>query len=510
MEATENNRIARNTIYLYIRTLVTIVIGLYTSRKVLDVLGVIDFGIFNIVGGIILMISTLYISLGLASQRFLNFELGKKDYDGFNRAFNSSIIIQLLIATAILILAETVGLWFVNTQLVIPPERIVAANWVYQASVIMTLTATLTVPFQSVITAHERMHIPACVDIIGAVARLVLIIGLSFTSWDKLIGWSILLMLIPIFSAIYMLWYCLKHFQHCHIKLRKDKLMMHSIASFSGWNLYGSVANLLHDQGLNILLNLFGGPIANAARGISNQVRNAATSLMLGFQKAIDPQIVKNYAIEDFNTTRQLLYKSSKIGYFLILIPTIPICFECSFLLDLWLVDVPPMAVLFTSLILIEALFDAFTGPLYHSLLATGKIKQSQLVVNTILLLLLPSSYLLLRLEMPIYVPLILSIIFVAVCNSGWLYFCHLQLGVSIRQYFKEVIARCLIVSTASLITPLIIYLTLEEGAVRFLVMSIASATSTIAIIWKLGLNPSERNFALQFLKSHLHRLNKH
>lgn len=504
MNRVDNNRIARNTMYLYLRTLVTVVIGLYTSRKVLEVLGVVDFGIFNIVGGIILMLSTLYITFSSASQRFLSFELGKNDFDGFKRAFNNSMIIQLIIAATLLLAAETIGLWFINTQLVIPPDRIIAANWVYQASVVTTLTAALTAPYKSAITAHEHMHIPAYIEMAGAIARLILIIGLAFIPCDKLIGWSIALMLITIISAACMAIYCRRRFAYCCIDLRPDKATIKAIASFSGWNLYGSIANLLHDQGLNILLNIFGGPIANAARGISSQVRNAAINLTYGFQNAVNPQIVKTYASNNIDTTKQLLYKSSKIGYFLILLPTIPICFECSFLLDLWLVDVPQFAVLFTTLIFIEALFDAFTGPLYQSLLATGKIKWSQLTVNSILLLLLPVSYLLLHLGMSIYWPLILSILFVIICNTGWLCFCRTQLGVSLRQYTKEVIIKCVIVTIASSIVPLIIHLSMPEGGVRFTIMTIASIISTSGVIWTLGLNQSERNFAVQFLKSHL------
>lgn len=510
MVTAENNRIARNTLFLYLRTLVTIIIGLYTSRKVLEVLGIVDFGIFNIVGGIIVMLSTLNVTFAAASQRFLSFELGKQDSEGFNRAFNSSLIIQLITAAVLLIAAETVGLWFVNTQLVIPPERLVAANWVYQASVVMMLTATLVAPFQAAITAHEQMHIPAYVDMAGAVARLALIIALAFMPCDKLIGWSIMLMIIPIVSAIYMVIYCVRRFPHCHITLHRDKAQIGAIATFSGWNLYGSIANLLHDQGLNVLLNLFGGPIANAARAVSSQIRNAAISLTLGFQKAVNPQIVKNYAAEQIDTTRQLLYRSSKLGFYLILIPTIPICFECSYLLDLWLVDVPPMAVLFTTLIFIEALFDAFTGPLYNSLLATGNIKRSQLTVNSILLLLIPMSYLLLKLGAPLYVPLILSIVFVVICNSGWLYFCRAQLDVSLRQYLRQVIMPCTIVTAASAIIPLIILFSLPQGVVRFSAMIIASIACTIIIIWYLGLEASERSFTLQFIKSHIKRFQRH
>ena len=504
MKATENNRIARNTMFLYIRTMVTIIIGLYTSRKVLEVLGVVDFGIFNIVGGIILMLSTLHVTFATASQRFLSFELGKNDSVGFNHAFNTSIIIQLIIAATLLLLAETIGLWFINTQLVIPPERLVAANWVFQSAVVMMLTATLNAPFQAAVMAYERMHIPAYIDMAGAVARLLAIIGLASASCDKLIGWSILLMLIPLASAVFMIFYCLHRLPHCRITLRTNKSLLKSIASFSGWNLYGSIANLLHDQGLNILLNLFGGPIANAARGISSQVRNAAISLTYGFQKAINPQIVKTYAASNIEATKQLLFKSSKIGYFLILLPTIPICFECSFLLDLWLVDVPQFAVLFTTLIFIEALFDAFTGPLYHSLLATGKIKRSQLTVNSMLLLLIPVSYLLLKLGAPIYLPLILSIFFVLICNTGWLLFCRAQLGVSIRGYFKEVVTQCLLVTIVSSVVPLIIRFTLPEGWIRFTVMLISSITFTLATVWLIGLDSGERDFAKLFLKNHL------
>lgn len=495
MNADDNRRIARNTMYLYIRTFITMLIGLYTSRKILELLGVTDFGIFNIVGGITVMLTFLNGSIGTAIQRYLTFELGRKDYEAYNRVFNTSLIIQSGLALLLIVLAETVGLWFVNTQLVIPAERMTAANCVYQVTVLSTVMSIMTGPFNATIISHERMHIVAYLGMGEATLKLVLVLLLGVVPWDRLITWSGMYIAITICVTSFQIVYCHRHFPHCRVTLRRDRGIVRSMLSFSGWNLFGTIAWLLKDQGANVVLNLFGGPAVNAARGVSYQVKGAILGLTSGFQGAVNPQLVKSYAADDVRSTHRLLCVSSKISYFLLLLPAIPVCFECSYLLELWLVDVPTMTVVFTVLVVIETLCEVFAGPLINTIMATGRIKWYQIVVGSTLLINVPVSYLLLWLGFPIYAPFVVGIAFILACNALRLLFCRQQTGLSLRGYFGAVIVRCILVTAVAVVLPLVVSLTMPDGFVRLMVMIAVSMLSTAATIWAIGLEPAERQF---------------
>lgn len=506
MNADDNRRIARNTLYLYIRTFITMMLGLYTSRKILELLGVTDFGIFNIVGGITVMLTFLNGSIGTAIQRYLTFELGRKDYDAYNRVFNTSLIIQAGLGLLLIVLAETVGLWFVNTQLVIPADRMTAANVVYQVTVLCTIMSLISGPFAATITAHERMHIVAYVGMGEATLKLVLVLLLGVVPWDRLLTWSGMFFTISFCVMVFQIAYCRYHFPHCRVTLRRDRSIVRSMLSFSGWNLFGTIAWLLKDQGANVVLNLFGGPAVNAARGVSYQVKSAILGLTNGFQNAVNPQLVKNYAADDITATHRLLCVSSRISYFLLLLPAIPVCFECSYLLGLWLVEVPDMTVVFTVLVVIETLCEVFSGPMINTLMATGRIKWYQIIVGSTLLINVPVSYLLLQLGFPIYAPFIVGILFIVLCNLQRLLFCKHQTGLSLRGYFSAVITRCMLVTAIAAVLPLVISLTMPDGFVRLMVMIAVSMISTTATIWILGLQPGERQFVKQRLLSRFSR----
>ncbi len=506
MTTDDNRRIARNTMYLYIRTFITMVIGLYTSRKILELLGVTDFGIFNIVGGITVMLTFLNGSIGTAIQRYLTFELGRKDYEAYNRVFNTSLIIQAALALVLIVLAETVGLWFVNTQLVIPPDRMTAANCVYQVTVLCTIMSIMTGPFAASITAHERMHIVAYVGMGEATVKLVLVLLLGVVPWDRLMTWSGMFFIISFSVMAFQIIYCHRQFPHCRVTLRRDRSLLRSMLSFSGWNLFGTIAWLLKDQGANVVLNLFGGPAVNAARGVSYQVKSAIVGLTNGFQNAVNPQLVKNYAADDVGATHRLLCVSSRISYFLLLLPAIPVCFECSYLLGLWLVEVPDMTVVFTVLVVIETLCEVFSGPLINTLMATGRIKWYQIIVGSTLLINVPVSYLLLWLGFPIYAPFVVGIAFIVTCNVQRLILCRHQTGLSLRNYFATVIARCLLVTAVAAVLPLVVSLTMPDGFVRLMVMIAVSMLSTTATIWILGLTPTERQFVKESIRTRLIR----
>lgn len=506
MTSEDNKRIARNTLFLYIRTFISMLIGLYTSRMILEVLGVSDFGIYNVVGGVITMMTFLNGSFNVAIGRYLTFELGRKDLGAYNRVFNTSLVIQCGLALLVLIVAETIGLWFVNTHLVIPADRMAAANWVYQAAIIGTILGIICSPFGASINAHERMHVIAYVGLGESFAKLAIVISLYRCPYDNLIIWAISYLLITISSVTIQIVYTRRQFPHTAVNMRHDRTLVRSMASFSGWNLFGTIAWTLKDQGTNIVLNLFGGPIANAARGISYQVKCAIMSLTSGFQGAVNPQLTKNYAVDDLNATHLLLFRSSKISYFLLMLLAIPVCFEISFLLGLWLVEVPGYAPMFTVLIISESLCEVFGGPAITTLMATGKIKWYQIVVGSILMLNLPIAYLLLRLGSPIWAPFAVAIAMTAVGHLARLLFVRKQLQMSLRRYFSAVIFRCAVVTIAAIIIPSAIYLSMPQGFLRLIILFPASLLSSAVAIWTLGLDYRERSFIRQTISTRLKR----
>lgn len=509
MNADDNRRIARNTIFLYIRTFVAMVIGLYTSRMILEVLGVSDFGIYNVVGGLIAMMAFVNGSFNVAIGRYLTFELGRKDFAAYNRVFNTSLVIQCCLALLVLVVAETVGLWFVNHRLVIPVGRLTAANWVYQAAIIGMILSIINSPFSATINAHERMNVVAYVGIGESFAKLAIVISLYWWNYDKLIIWAILFLMITVASVGIQMIYVRRQFPHTAVNLRHDRSIVKSMATFSGWNMFGTIAWTLKDQGINIVLNLFGGPVINAARGVSYQVKSAILSLQNGFQSAVNPQLTKNYAADDLQATHRLLCRSSKISFFLLLIPAIPVCFEVSFLLGLWLVEVPGYAPMFTVLVISEALIEVFGGPSITALMATGKIKWYQIVVGSILLLNLPVAYLLLKVGCPIWTPFIVAIVMTATGHLARLKFISRQLLMPLRVYFRDVIGRCLLVASVSVIVPLAIYLAMPQGYLRIIILVPASLLSTGITIWVLGLDAGERNFVRNAITSRLSRKKK-
>ncbi|MCM1292338.1 MAG: hypothetical protein NC111_02850 [Bacteroides sp.] len=504
MNHADNKRIARNTFFLYGRTFVTMLIGLYTSRKILEALGVVDFGIYNIVGGVIAMMAMLSGSMNVGVSRFLTVELGRKDFEGYRRVFNMSLLIQMSIAGIVLLLAETVGLWFVNTHLVIPPERMAAANWVYQATIIVCVLSIISSPYGATINAHERMHIYAYLGMGESVAKLLIVISLFWCPWDRLPVWSIAMSSVSLISMIIQVAYCRRQFPYCKLDLRWDRSLFRDMASFSGWNMFGTIAWTLKDQGQNIVLNLFGGPLINAARGVSFQVRGAIGTLTGGFQSAINPQLTKNIAADDRQSAHRLMFKSSKISYFLLLIPAIPICYEINYLLGLWLVKVPDYAALFTILVVCESLCEVFGSPAITMLLATGRIKWYQIVVGIVLMLNIPIAYLLLWLGLPIYVPFLVSIALVIAGQCARLMFCRSMTGMSLRTYAVEVVWRCLLVTIVSLFVPTLIIMTMPTGFGRLALMAVATVAATCLAVWALGLNSSERRFVSEIIHNRL------
>lgn len=392
-----NNRIAKNTLLLYIRMFFMLLISLYTSRVVLSTLGIVDYGINNVVGGVITMLGFLTGSLSAASSRYITYDLGKGDMIALKKTFGNILSIHYILAAIVLVLGETLGLWFMSTQLQIPPEREIAAMWVYQFSILSFILAIINVPYNATIIAHEKMSAFAYISIADAILKLLIVYLLVIIPYDKLIIYAILFFCIQAFDRIVYGAYCSRHFEETHTRLRYDGKLFREIFAFAGWTMNGNLAAIGYTQGLNILLNIFFGPTVNAARGIAVQVQGVCQQFCNNFQMALNPQLTKNYAQGDFDNMHRLLVKSSKFSFYILFFIVLPLMFKAEFVLKLWLGIVPEHTVTFLRLILIVGLLYTLSNPIIVSVHATGKLKKFQLIEGTMLLTIVPIAYILLK-----------------------------------------------------------------------------------------------------------------
>ena len=393
----DNKRIAKNTAFLYIRMFLIMGISLYTSRIVLRVLGEIDFGLYNVVGGIVMMFTFLNGALAGATSRFITYEIGRKDYLQLHRVFNVAFITHILIALSIVVLAETMGLWFLYNKMVIPEGRLNAAFWVYQISVLSCVLSITQVPYTAAIIAHERMNIYAYVGIVEVVFKLAIAYLIGISKYDRLIVYASLLFIVQLLLMIYYRIYCNKHFAECKLMLVRDKQMYKNMFVYAGSDMIGNIAGLAQGQGLNLLLNMFFGPAVNAARGIAYQVQGAVTQFSGNFMTAVKPQIIKRYAVGKIGDMMQLVIQSSCFSYYMMLLIVVPICFEANFILSLWLGEYPEYTVSFLRLILVLCMIQTLKTPRTTVFHATGKILMPNIIVGTILCLAFPIAYFLLK-----------------------------------------------------------------------------------------------------------------
>lgn len=497
MSLENNKRIAKNTLLLYIRMLLTMGVSLYTSRIVLNTLGVSDFGIYNVVGGVVMMFAFLNSSMSSATQRFFSFELGRRDYEQLKKVFNMSVNIHAIIAFIIFVLAETIGLWFLNAKLVIPVERMEAANWVYQFSILSFMLTIMGVPYNAMIIARERMNVYAYVSIIEVILKLVIVFILVYLGYDKLKIYAIL-----VFAVAAVIWciykfYCNRNFSETKYRFFWDKELYKTLMNYAGWNLFGNIAGVAMGQGVNILLNLFFGPIVNAARGIAFQVNSAVNGFVSNFQMAMNPQIIKSYASDDLKYMRQLIYRGSKYSFFLLFLLALPILMETELILHWWLKIVPNYTVLFCRLILINTLIDCVSGTLMTSAQASGKIKVYQAVVGGLLLLILPISYVLLKMGLPPQTTLYVSISISIIALLARLKVISKLIALSIVEFSQSVLVPVFLVSFLSVIFPIILKFSISNEILRFFSVFMSSIISVTISVYFLGLKKVEQTFMI-------------
>lgn len=506
-DQSNSKRIAKNTLILYARMMFMMLVSLYTSRVILNALGVENYGIYNVVGGVVAMFSTISGSLTAAISRFITFELGRGEQDKLNNIFSASVTIQLILSLIIIVLAETLGVWFLNTKMTIPAERMVAANWVLQFSIITFVINLISVPYNAAIIAHERMSAFAYISILEAVGKLAIAFLVMITAWDKLIFYAILMCAVAVLIRWTYGHYCTKHFSECSYHFHWDKDLLKQMFGFAGWNFIGAVSVVLRDEGGNIIINLFFGPAVNAARGIAMSVNGAVTGFVNNFMTALNPQITKSYAAGYREYMMTLIFQGARLSFYMLLLLSLPILINTHYILVLWLKLVPEHAVSFVQLILLFAMCDCISMPLITAMLATGKIRNFQIVVGGLQMLNLPVSYMLLRMGCPPETILIVAIIISHVCLLVRLFMLQGSIGISAPRFLCKVYLNILIVTILSAILPLMLNAQLEEGFLSFVLVSIVSLLCTAMVIYIVGCNGKERGIVKQKSKDILLKL---
>lgn len=493
--------------------LFSMLVSLYTSRVVLNTLGVEDYGIYNVVGGVVTMFSLISGALSSSTSRFLTFELGRNNHAGLKQVFSTSLLIHITLAAVVLLLAETAGLWFLNTQMTIPHERMGAANWVYQISVLTFLIALFNTPYNASIISHEKMDVFAYIGILDVLLRLgaILLLAHSPFAVDKLIAYAILIFCVWFaIQSIYFI-YCQKHFSECDLRhLEFSRKYWKDMSSFAGWNFIGCTAGLLKDNGVNILLNIFFGPAVNAARGIALSVNNAVTSFSGNFMTALNPQITKSYASGDHQYMISLVERGSRFSFYIMLVLALPIIFETDFILTVWLKQYPDHTVNFVRLVLILALVDILSNTLITLQSATGNIRNYQIAVGGMLLMNFPLSYLCLKLGMAPEYTLIIAIAVSVCCLILRLLFLRKMAGLSIMRYVKNVCLNISSVTIAASVIPMAIYLSIgNDGIWKFLAVGISCIICCAASVYFIGCTESERYFLIQKTREFKNRILK-
>lgn len=469
-------------------------VSLYTSRVILNTLGVEDFGIYNVVGGVVTMFSFLNGAMSSATQRYFTFGLGKGDKIQLKKVFSTTISIHGLISVVIILLAETIGLWFLMTQMTIPSDRMSGALWVYQFSVLACVVMVMSVPYNAAIIAHEKMSAFAYISILEVALKLFIVYLLVVFSFDKLKLYAVLMFSVQMIVCLAYTRYCGKHFPETKFKFMWDKALFKEMSVFAGWNLCGNLAAVTFTQGVDILLNLFFGPVVNAARGVAIQVQGAINGFSMNFQMALNPQIIKSYAKNDLSYMHSLIFRSSKFSFFLLLLLSLPVLIETKTILTLWLNIVPDYTVSFVRIMLCITLVDSIGSPLMVAAQATGKIRFYQTVVGGVLLLILPFSYLCLKLGAMPEVVFLVHLLMVVIAQIVRLYIVQPLIKLSMKQYFYEIFMKIVYVTFLSILLPLVLYNFLPDNWWRFFLVCFSCLISVSIISYFVGLTLGERN----------------
>lgn len=492
-ETSNGKRLAKNTLLLYVRTIFVMVVSLFTSRVILEALGIDDYGTYNVIGGVVVMFSVITGALSNAISRFITFELGKGDKDKLVRIFSTSINIQLFFSVIIILLGETIGLWFLNSKMNIPIERMYAANWVYQCSLITFVINLLSVPYNAAIIAHEKMSAFAYVSILEVSLKLLIVYMLFISPWDKLITYSVLLVIVSVVIRFSYSLYCNRHFEETKYHIVHDRVVVKEMTGFASWNILSNAAYLFNTQGVNILINLFFGVGVNAARGVATQVESAIMKFVTDFTTAINPQITKSYAQGELQSVYRLVCTGAKITFYLLFLLSLPVLIETDYILQIWLKNVPEHTAAFIRLSILGTMIDRllFTG--YTACMATGNIKRYVKWITSIGCLVFPIAYVVFKLGAPAEsVYIVFACVYICV-DMARLYIMKGLLQFPVAKFVKEVVFKVILVSGVSVALPLILLTFMPSGLERFIVSTIVCLVVTSISIYAIGLSKSER-----------------
>ncbi|CCY49891.1 uncharacterized protein BN523_02212 [Bacteroides sp. CAG:189] len=489
-----NSRIAKNTILLYIRMIILMAVSLYTSRVVLEVLGVEDYGLYNVVGGVVTMFTFLSSAMGNSTQRYITYALGKGKLNELQKTFSTTCLIHWLLAAIVLILSETVGLWFLINKMVIPADRLVAAHWVYQFSILACIVSIVSIPYNALVIAHEKMGTFAFLSLFYAFAKLGIAYIIMFTRYDQLVFYAGLLLAVQLLDRVFYQIYCKKQFCESRNINMRNITQLREMTSFAGWSILPNLATVCYSQGINILLNIFFGPAINAARGISVQVQGVVKNFVSNFQIAVSPQIIKAYASNDKGRLHALVFKSSKMSFYLLLCMALPILIEAEYILGVWLKEVPDHTASFLRLIILAIILDPLANPLSVANNATGNIKKFKIWESSICLSVIPIGYLFLEMGFESEVVFVIQIVLSVIVQIARISLSRKDIDFSYFDYLKNVVFYISLVSLVSPILPLFIYFRLPVGFFSFSLVSVLSVISVCICAYLLGLNMNERH----------------
>lgn len=501
--ASDNKRIAKNTIFLYIRMMVVMLVTLFTSRVILNTLGATDYGIYNVVGGIVTIVSFLNSALGASTSRFLTFALGEKNIQKQKSTFGACLNLHIGIALLVLILGETVGLWFFYEKMVIPDDRMNAAFWVYQFSILTTMVSFTQVPYNASLIAHEEMSIYAYVGLYEAISRIIIAYLITISPIDKLVFYGLLLLVNTIVVQLFYRWYAVKHFEECRFSLVKDKALYKRLLSYGGWDLFGNLALVCQGEGVNLLLNVFFGPVVNAARAIAFQIQGAVTQFVSNFMTAVRPQVIKNYAEGNVDKMYTMTFYAAKFSYILMLALVVPIIYEIRFILGIWLGDaVPDETALFAVIVLMTYTWRTFHIAALMPYHAIGKIKTGNVTIGSLMIATLPIGYVLFKCGCPAY-SVFLAIFAVEIVGMFAIYWLiHRYEYFPYKYVFTKILMPCGLVTIFTIIVPAFITHIMNDGWARLIIVGISTEFSLLLSALYLGLNKEERTRIFSLIKN--------
>lgn len=491
--SSNNKRIAKNTLLLYIRLLFTVAVGLFTSRVILSTLGIDDYGVYNVVAGVVTMFTLFTNSLSAAISRFLTFSLGKGEKDKLTVIFSTSLNIMSGIAVLIAIIMEVVGVWFINTHLNIPSDRLIAANWVFQFSILSFIIGLISTPYNSAIIAHERMSAYAYVSILEVTLKLIIVYMLYVSPFDKLITYSLLVAIVSVVIRIVYGIYCSRNFEECHYHFVYDKSLFKEMTGFAGWNFFGSASFLLNTQGVNTITNIYFNVASNAARGVAGQVDYIIRNFATNFTTAINPQITKSYASGNLDYTYSLICKSSKFCYLMLLFFSVPFMFEAESIMHLWLGNYPSEAPLFLRLSLIITMIDLLGNAPAIAAWATGNIKRYYIYVGTIVNLMFPLSWIAFAIGFPAYISYVIGILVYSLTLITKIFVIKGLIGFSPHRYFNDVVVPITTSTFFAITIPGIVYFSTQRTLINSIIVVMVCLLSTASAIYLFGLTKSER-----------------